>query len=131
MGPTSSIYTVVPEREAWPEPEVINHEVTKDYLKKSAVVSMVKLAESLGWVVVVTHARGCLPSVGGKPSRQRDSLALRMSRGQERAVAVYTDAPTEGATWSWDSMYRWINHSPLQRYASVTAFKKALHEPAV
>ena len=119
--------SVIPESHEWPAPEVPAIVVHRaDYAANGPVTGLVKLAESKGWTVKVIRARGCLPSVGGRPSRQRWSFAVRLRRGNRRAVAVHTEGPSEGSAWSWDSMYAWSSEHPIHGYETITAFKADL-----
>lgn len=103
LGPTTSAYTEQDERAAWPDPEVAGREVT-DYHGKRAVAGLVRKAQANGWNVRVTEACGSWPSTGKRPSAPRWSLAVRLWRGNERAVAVYVEAP---GTWKWDTIRYW------------------------
>lgn len=102
---------VVLEAHEWPTPEKLATVVT-EYGGKTAVAGLVDRIRARGWTVVVTEAKGCLPSVGQRPSRQRTSYAVRMAQGTRRAVAVYTDAPEEGGVWGWDSLWWWDSRFP-------------------
>jgi hypothetical protein len=104
LGPAASQYTNTPTPLPWPKPEIAGHEVAPDYLGKRAVIDLVHLAEAAGWTVRVTHAKGSYPSVGGKPGPARDSLAVRMWRGDQRAVAVYVAG---AKTWDWKICRMW------------------------
>jgi len=110
---------------AWPDPETTSTQIGPPYLGKSAVSDLVKLCAPHGWTVRVTHARGCYPSIGGRPSEQKDSLAVRLSRGRQRAVAVYVG----GSAWSWDTLYRWTLGEFPDRDATIGAFQDALFGP--
>jgi len=72
---------------------------------KTAVTGLVKFAEAHGWTVKVTYAKGWMPNTKtGRPGKApKETLAVRMERGTERAVAVYAGA----STWAWDTMLRW------------------------
>lgn len=119
----------VPESHAWPAPEVTSTPTT-DYRGKSAVASMVSAVQARGWSVVVTEACGAYPGVGGRPSRQRWSLAVRMACGPRRAVAVYSEGPSEGSSWAWDSLWWWTAGFPrLHMEEGVTGFMDALLGP--
>jgi hypothetical protein len=122
LGPSTSTYTEHEAVEAWPSPEMINTPIGPPYLGKTAVAGLVRDAVTAGWTVHVTHARGCYPSIGQKPSKQKDSLAVRMRRRDQRAVAVYVEA----STWSWDILYRWVLGEFPAKLPTITAFRAVL-----
>lgn len=115
---------VVPESHAWPMPEMAATEVA-DLYEKAAVAALVRLAHAHGWTVRVTEAIGSWPSVAQRPSVQRRSLAVRMSRGPCRAVAVYVSDGT-GDTWTWQDLYRWCDGTFPDLDASIGQFTDAL-----
>lgn len=104
LGPSTSEFTETYASAPWPAPEIPGHEVPADYLGKRAVINLVYYAEDMDWSLKVTHAKGSLPTVGGKPGPARDSLAVRMWRRQDRAVAVYCAG---SSTWTWKVLRRW------------------------
>lgn len=106
LGPTASEYSEMVTREPWPAPEHTSS-LGAEINAKRAVTDLANLAEAHGWSVRLTYARGCWPSTGGRPSRQRDSYAVRMSRGRRRAVAVYVEGTSLTSTWSWDTLLAW------------------------
>lgn len=91
---------------------------------KTAVRAVRALAESTGWTVLETYAKGWVPhSKTGRPGAQpKESVALRMSRGHERAVAVYAGA----SSWAWDTMLTWSDGTFPQKHKTLGAFKEAL-----
>ena len=106
----------------YPAPEITSEDGVAGPDKR-AVVAMCKLAQDYGWTVRVTYARGCYPHAStGRPGPQRDSLAVRMARGPERAVAVYRS----GSTWSWDTLWHWITGQWPTRFGEVTPFQDVL-----
>jgi hypothetical protein len=110
--------------ERYPEPTIGAHEVDAGYLGKRSVMAMVALAGMCGWTYRVTHARGSFPhATTGTASKAKDSLAVRMHRGPERAVAVYVN--TSADTWSWETLSRWeIGSGEFpDRLGNVTAFR--------
>lgn len=120
---------VVPESHAWPAPEKVATVVT-EYGGKTAVAGLVDRVRARGWTVLVTEAKGCLPSVGQRPSRQRVSYAVRMAQGARRAVAVYTDAPEEGGNWGWDSLWWWEAGFPrMHQEETITALVDSILGP--
>lgn len=94
-----------PEREPYPAPLVTSEDgVTGP--TKAAVTDMVALVQRFGWSAKVTYAEGWIPhaSRGTPGARAQESLAVRMWRSGQRAVAVYVD---HGKTWSWDTLLYW------------------------
>lgn len=115
-----------PERTPWPTPERVATEVDP-FLAK---VSLLELARSFGWKYRITEARGCFPSVGGRPSRQRDSIAYRFWRGGDRAVAVYVAPVSEATkTWTWDTLLTWTLDTFPHGHATLEQFTAAITGP--
>lgn len=115
------------EHEPYPAPAIAAHEVDAGYLGKRSVMDMARLAEAAGWTYRVTHARGSFPhATTGTASKPKDSLAVRMHRGPERAVAVYVK--TSADAWSWETLSRWAWASGEfpDRLGNVTVFKALL-----
>lgn len=84
------------QRAAWQPPEVINRPATEEETPKPAA-DLAKLARENGWDVTVTYARGTTDSDSPKLVH---SIAVRMQRGVQRAVAVWM-SPVEGkASWT-------------------------------
>ncbi len=84
-----------------------------------------KLAETHGWLVRATYARGTTPDrrvrKEMRPGKVVDSLALRMRRGRERAVAVWIDAKFDVAyTWGLAPRVRW-NSGQLREQLTAVA----------
>lgn len=119
----------VPESHAWPAPEKVSTPVT-EYGGKAPVADLVDRVRARGWTVLVTEARGCLPSVGQRPSRQRTSYAVRMAQGTRRAVAVYTEPSGESGTWAWDSLWWWDGVlTRMHREETITALVDSILGP--
>ncbi len=125
QGPTSSIYTETAERLEWPDPDMSMR--TAPEPDKAAVPALVALAEACGWKAWVTEAVGAWPTIGGRPSRQRRSLAVRMARNDRVAVAVYVEGLTEGVSWSWDTLAS-INSGWL-KFATIGEFQDHVFGP--
>lgn len=125
LGPSTSRYSAVNERPEWPTPEVIG-EPDPHGMGKAAVLDLARLAEAHGWTVRITKARGSWPSTGGRPSQPYWSLAVRMFRINQRAVAVYVET---GRAWSWKTLYRWnIGEFPTMD-AAIGGFTDAVFGP--
>jgi hypothetical protein len=105
-------------RELYPAPEVTSRDGVAGP-EKRAVRDMVRAVGATGWAAKVTYAKGHVPhATTGRPGAEpRESLAVRMWRGDQRAVAVYVD---HGAGWSWDTL--WILGEHPRKYPAVTAF---------
>ena len=73
-----------------PEPEVRCRLATDAEVPRTAKALRDK-ATAAGWEVVATYSRGNQLYANGKPGGVVDCLALRMRRGDERAVAVWVD----------------------------------------
>jgi len=73
------------ERAPWRPPEVTNRPATAEETPKPAA-DLAKLAVECGWETVVTYARGTTDSDQPKLVH---SIAVRMQRGAQRAVAVW------------------------------------------
>lgn len=109
-----------PEAPPFPAP-VVTSQDGGEVPDKIAVRRVVSAAEGAGWTAVLTYACGHVPhATTGRPSdNPKDSIAVRLSRGQEVAFAVYTN--TSRSTWSWGTMY--VNRF---RKADITEFEEAL-----
>lgn len=111
----------VPPAPAYPAPSVTSRDGAMGP-SKAAVEDLQALAPRFGWSVLVTYARGCFPHAStGRPGPERDSLAVRMERGREAAVAVYVG----GSSWSWDTLSI-LRGGRIERYPQVGAFMDAL-----
>lgn len=85
------------------------------------VVGLQRDAQRAGWSTELTYAVGYMPhSTHGRPgTAPKPSWALRMARGDERAVAVHRDG-------SWDSLWRWSSQRFFERFATLAAFVDAV-----
>lgn len=97
-----------------PPPEVVArlaepHEIPRG----AATVQHVALAA--GWTVVATYARGTL-ATGVRVPRVIDNLALRMSMGRCRAVAVWEDGKFTTAYLWGDAPLRKIGNHQLKTH---------------
>jgi hypothetical protein len=111
-------------REVYPVPEISSRDRAAGPDKR-AVRDMVHLAEAYGWAVEVTYAKGCFPHAGtGRPGVPKESLAVRMERGRDFAVAVYVS----GAAWSWDTLSI-LRRGRIERYPAVGVMLDALFGP--
>lgn len=127
LGPTTSEFTRQEDLPPWPAPEITNRVVHGDeYAHKGAVRDMVRYAEARGWTATVTYAKGCWPTTGQKPSRQRESYAVHMERGGEMAVTVYVEGPSPSSPWSWETLYHWIKGKFPSKYEKVTPLRDTL-----
>ena len=93
----------VPPADPYPAPVISSRDGVQGP-RKTAVVALAKLAAQHGWDTEVTYAKGSFPhGATGRPGAPKESLAVRMARGTERAVAVYVG----GSTWSWETLVVW------------------------
>lgn len=108
----------------YPAPEV----TSKDGLigpAKRAVGDMERHAVLHGWNIRTTYAKGYVPHarLGTPGATPKESLAVRMWRGEQRAVAVYVGT---ASAWSWTTLYLWRLGEFPTKYATVTPFLEAL-----
>jgi hypothetical protein len=91
---------------------------------KTAVTSLVREVTAVGWTAVVTYAKGWMPhATHGRPGAQPvESLAVRMHRGDRRAVAIYVS----GSSWSWDSLWVWALGEFPDKPGTISAFRDAV-----
>lgn len=61
---------------------------------------LAKSAASAGWTVVLTYARGTAIDRRGRSGIVVHSLAARLSKGTDRAVAIWIDDAFESG-WTW------------------------------
>ena len=101
---------------SWPTPEVPAR-VASDAEVPAGARRVAMGAIAAGWVVAATYARGTHP---GRTPRVVDSLALRMWRHRQRAVAVWQDARFSFA-------YIWSDEHPIVKH-NVTTLRAALGE---
>lgn len=107
----------------FPRPEVPSTAVPVDAVAKKAAKDLALYAIGKGWTVLVTRARGCFPHGStGRPGPPRDSLAVRMARGDDRAVAVYV----QGSAWTWDTLYRWQVGHWHRKLKTITELRETL-----
>lgn len=112
--------TPPPAPEPFPLPEHTSNQPHPQAIPQP-VVSLNLLALMAGWGVLLTHSRGHVPhATTGRPLRGAKELwALRMSRGDQRAVAV-----RQGDKWA--SLWTWSSTTFFQRYGTLEAFQGAL-----
>ena len=62
---------------------------------------LAEAGEEAGWAVDLTYARGTRLGRNGMPGTVADSVAVRLGRGDSRAVATFLDgAFATGWTWT-------------------------------
>lgn len=84
------------------------------------VANLYKTAVLLGWTPEVTYAHGFMPhATHGRPGEAKESWAVRLSRGEQRAVAVRLGA-------AWSSLWTWSTSVFFQRHGTLESFKRAL-----
>lgn len=111
----------VPPAEPYPAP-VISSRDGVEGPAKTAVQDLMRLAEAHGWAIRLTYAKGHFPNgATGRPGVAKESLAVRMSRFGEQAIAIYVG----GSTWSWDTLVRSTSEA-FHRYAGLGLFMDAV-----
>lgn len=85
------------------------------------VADLAALARRSAWLYQVTYAKGWTPhaSYGTPSAKPKESWALRMRRGQERAVAVRMDG-------SWSSFWYWSPDTLMSRSKLLEDFRQVL-----
>lgn len=113
-----------PEVIVFPEPEVTSRDGAYGPAKR-AVGDMESYALLHGWSIRTTYAKGHVPHarLGTPSATPRESLAVRMDRGCQRAVAVYVGADK---AWTWATLYIWHTGEFPTKYADVTSFRDAI-----
>lgn len=114
------------ERAPYPAPE----RSSRDRMPEGGVtyppafLTLVRDAEAWGWACLLQAARGWKQhSTRGVPLKVVDSYAVRMHRGQYRAVAVH-----EGGAWS--TVWIWGTDLSLFGHCGVTELREWLASPA-
>lgn len=104
----------------FPAPLVTSHDPIPG--KAPAVVSkLIRLAEARNWKVELTYSEGYEPhATYGTPSaKPKAKWALRMARGERRAVAVRTDS-------AWTSLWTWSPDQFFQPAQGLHEFERAI-----
>lgn len=85
------------------------------------IMDMARYADAAGWDHMITYAKGWVPhATHGRPSEKpKESWAVRMKRGEQRAVAVRMDA-------QWASLWTWAADSPFVHHKGLGEFKEAV-----
>lgn len=109
----------------YPAPAVSSRDGVIPIDPPTAFIALQVVAEAAGWDTLVQYARGHYPHARtARPgAAARESLALRLRRADESAVAAYVAG---SKTWSWDYLYTWSPRQPWTKYATVTAFRVAI-----
>ena len=82
-----------------PLPEVSRRAAQSAEVSTSASV-LAEAATADGWAVQLTFARGARLDRYGNPGKVTDSLAVRLSRGNRRAVATFLNGSFKTG-WNW------------------------------
>lgn len=106
--------------EPYPAP-LLTSDMPTDRVASKPVADLLKLAQSHGWHGKITHAEGYVPhATTGRPSAaSKSSEAVRLARGDQRAVAVRMGG-------SWDSFWTWSSTQPHRRCKLLAEFKGVL-----
>lgn len=110
-----------PEPAPYPEPLVTSEDGQEPAKRPGPVTDLAALAESLGWDVRrITYAEGWVPhATHGTPGKApKQSWAIRMARGEHRAVAVRMGD-------AWDSFYV-LGPDRMDRYTRLGDFQAAI-----
>lgn len=126
LGPITSIYSVRPVVDSWPKPERVSMDVDVDAPTVKPVADLARLAVGAGWQCRITEAVGSWPSVGGRPSRQRLSYAVRCWKADRRAVAVYVEGASASSPWKWETLLMWTLETFPGGVPNITEFKALL-----
>lgn len=105
----------------WPAPDIPMRVVPPGALAKGPARLLSRL-RSADWAVVVTYARGATFDAQRRPGRVVGSFALRCSRGDQRAVAIWWEGRTDPArlepqgvlVWG-DRFAQWIGIQEFER----------------
>jgi hypothetical protein len=90
----------------YPDPQVPGTVADEADIPASARAWRAK-AQSHGWTVTVTYARGTKPDQWGRPGRVIQSLALRMRHPDGRRAAALWEAPEGSGPWKVKKVYAW------------------------
>lgn len=110
-----------PERAPFPEPLVSSRDGWRADVMPGPVHDLVALAESRGWITSEPqYAEGFTPHAShGTPSaKPKTSWAVRMRRGEMRAIAVRMDG-------SWTSLWV-LGPDGMERHTTLGAFQEAI-----
>jgi hypothetical protein len=122
LGPGAPVL----EREPYPAPEVDSRDCVTGPTR-TAVQGLVATVWPFGFWTDIRYARGHFPHASlGTPGELKESLAVVMTRGSERAVAVYAGT---GKSWSWDTLAVQGSGAWPRRFNSLTAFLDGLLGP--
>ena len=89
-------------------------------------------AEMSGWTVSATYAEGPLMGVGWKHLGDVRSLALRMTRGRQRCVALW-QCKLYGLSrrWMFDTAYAWLAAQRFwPEHLNASELRKYITQPA-
>jgi hypothetical protein len=112
------------EAQSFPEPLVRSTDGIAPPVKRG-VTDLLKYAEARGWTVARhQYAEGFWAHAStGKPGKApKESIGIRLERGDQYAVAVYVS----GSTWSWDILYLMEAGKPWRRFETLGPFLEAL-----
>jgi hypothetical protein len=115
----------MPAAQAMPYPaSLLTSDDPYDGPTSRPAADLLKLALAHGWTGRITYAKGYLPHAAyGTPSKvAKFSEALRLARGDRRAVAVRMDS-------SWESLWTWSATQFFIRYKLLDEFRAALAQP--
>ena len=111
----------------YPEPEHTSRDPWPvDFVAPRPSVSLRLLAETHGWHVTMTYARGRLPhATTGQPGALRHSVAVRMAHPDTGMCAwATTTSPVEATNWTWLSIVAWGPDLAVYPYMSITDLRE-------
>jgi hypothetical protein len=119
-GPVDFSRPAEPELEPYPAPSLTSDTASPRVASKPAS-DLIMHAIRNNWAGDITYACGYVPhATHGRPGAiEKFSEALRLSRGDQRAVAVRMGG-------SWDSLWTWSTSQFFTRHATLAQFREAL-----
>lgn len=116
----TSRFSVLVTRKDYPAP-LLTSEDPAPGTAFPTVAGLLQLAVNLGWQGRITWACGYVPhaTLGTPGKTAKESQAVRLTRGDQRAVAVRMGG-------NWESLWTWAPYQFFVRHATLELFKEAL-----
>lgn len=119
VGPVDFSRPAAALAEAYPAP-TLRSDTPVVITPSAPACGLLTHAQGFGWDGVITHARGHVPhATHGRPGTEKASEAVRLQRGDQRAVAVRMGG-------SWTSLWTWSTTQFFTRHKLLDEFKAAL-----